>query len=347
MKYEGLSVDPFRDHYVSVFRHTKVPHQREGEARLMPLRQALLDRHPTDAMLCAAVSPDVDRRLITTPCYDGCPVHAEGASDTGVQAYYFTMVSELDARLKDGRPHPEVFAEIYGAVLEVQDQILFPSIVYATKSWCVRLVHCFEEPILGMDAYARKWQGLRGLLEQHLQPRVEGLAYVDRVTADPVRLWRCPRVRLADEDGGGDTYDRPVLVLNPEPVSAADFPEVERTVWTEEDRREAILRRIRWQIDGTAGRKRKYALGALRGESARLSTLADGRRMGLFNAAIRLGTFIGAGLLDGDEVADELRDAARAAGLNEPGYVDDVIKNGIDWGFDHPWKGEGFEGGVR
>lgn len=345
MNYDSMSSDPFADHYVTVFRHTKVPHQRDGEARLMPIRQALLDRHRTDAMLCAAVAPDVDRRLITTPCYDGCPVHAEGESDASVKAYYFTMVSELDARLKDGRPHPEVFAEIYAAVLEVQDEILCPSIVYATKSWCIRLVHCFEEPVLGMDAYARKWQGLRGLLEQHLQPRVEGLAYVDRVTADPVRLWRCPRVRL--EDDGGDTYDRPVLVLNPKSVSAADFPEVERPVWTQEDRRGAVLRRIRWQIDGTAGRKRRYALGALRGESQRLSALADGRKTALFHAAIRLGTFVGAGLLDAEEVTDELRYAARAAGMREAAYADAVIKNGLDWGFDHPWKGDGFEGGVR
>jgi hypothetical protein len=344
MNYESLSVDPFRDHYVSVFRHTKVPHQREGEARIMPIRRALLDRHTTDAMLCAAVDPDVDRRLITTPCYDGCPVHREGESDLGVDAYYFGMVSELDARVKDGRPHPEVFAELYAAILEVQDEVFYPSIVYATKSWAVRLVHLFEEPIRGMETYARKWQGLRDLLERHLQPRVQALAYVDRVTADPVRLWRCPRVRL---DDGRDTYDRPVLVLNPELVSAADFPEVARPVWTEEDRREAVLRRVRWQIDGTAGRKRKYALGALRGESQRLSGLADGRRTGLFHAAIRLGTFVGAGLLDVEEVTDELRAAARAAGLQEPAYVDAVIQNGLDWGFDHPWRGDGFEGGVR
>lgn len=312
----------------------------------MPIRQALLDRHTTDAMLCAAVTPDVDRRLITTPCYDGCPVHAEGASDLGADAFYFCMVSELDGRLKDGRPHPEVFAELTAAVLDVQEEILYPSIVYATKSWALRIVHLFDDPVHGMNAYARKWQGIRDLLEQHLQPRVEGLAYVDRVTADPVRLWRCPRVRLHADDGGGDTYDRPVLVLNPHTVSAADFPEVERPVWTEEDRREAVLRRIRWQIDGTAGRKRRYALGALRGESVRLSALADGRKTALFHAAIRLGTLVGAGLLDREEVQDELRDAARAAGLNEPAYVDAVIKNGLDWGFDHPWKGEGFDGGV-
>jgi len=130
-------------------------------------------------------------------------------------------------------------------------------------------------------------------------------------------------------------------------VSAADFPEVERPVWTVEDRREAVLRRIRWQIDGTAPRKRRYALGALQGETRRLAALADGRKTALFHAAIRLGTFVGAGLLDAEEVTAELRDAARAAGLNEPAYVDAVIKNGLDWGFNHPWRGDGSVGGAQ
>ncbi|MBS3821730.1 MAG: hypothetical protein KGY81_08210, partial [Phycisphaerae bacterium] len=88
--------------------------------------------------------------------------------------------------------------------------------------------------------------------------------------------------------------------------------------------------------DGASDDGRRYATQALRLELNTLYQARPGSRNDTLNrAAFNLGTLVGAGLLDRDEVAAELLAAAEAIGLSR-GEAEATIGSGLDSGSKHP-----------
>lgn len=83
-------------------------------------------------------------------------------------------------------------------------------------------------------------------------------------------------------------------------------------------------------------RARRWAAAALTAETRTVTRAAEGTRNStLYLAALKLGSIIGADLLDEDQVAEQLTAAALEAGL-EPGETARTVRSGIRNGLDHP-----------
>jgi hypothetical protein len=86
----------------------------------------------------------------------------------------------------------------------------------------------------------------------------------------------------------------------------------------------------------STARDTKYAEAALRGELEKVATTPEGARNNTLNiAAVKLGHYVGAGLLDETEVAAALLDAARRAGLGDA-EARATIRSGISTGKTEP-----------
>jgi P4 family phage/plasmid primase-like protien len=82
-----------------------------------------------------------------------------------------------------------------------------------------------------------------------------------------------------------------------------------------------------------------YVRKALEGETAAAAGCTVNRNERLYLAALKLGSFVGAGHLDEGEVRAELEAAGRACGLGtdgDPGEITRAISNGIEAGRVHP-----------
>ncbi|WP_159717925.1 hypothetical protein [Geminicoccus flavidas] len=79
-----------------------------------------------------------------------------------------------------------------------------------------------------------------------------------------------------------------------------------------------------------------YARAALDNELRQLAGTAEGaRNHALHASAVRLGSLVGAGLLDGQAVADLLELTAREMGLH-PNEAAPTIRSGMTFGAAHP-----------
>ncbi len=90
------------------------------------------------------------------------------------------------------------------------------------------------------------------------------------------------------------------------------------------------------RVGQTAAKGEPYAKAALERELGALCAAPEGQRNDMLNrTAFSLGTLIGAGCLDRQEVEDALRQAALDVGL-ESSEVDRTIRSGIDSGMQQP-----------
>lgn len=87
-----------------------------------------------------------------------------------------------------------------------------------------------------------------------------------------------------------------------------------------------------------AGDVSRYAAAALEAEAAAVAAAVDGTRNHTLNrAAFNLGTLVGTGQLNSEDVAGVLVDAALAAGLSA-GEASRTVASGLDAGTAHPRK---------
>jgi hypothetical protein len=94
-----------------------------------------------------------------------------------------------------------------------------------------------------------------------------------------------------------------------------------------------------WQMVAGSGDKQAYARAALERECGKVATCTDFRNDTLYDAALKLGTLVAAGLLDEAEVRKDLDAAGRACGLGsdgDPGEIHRAIANGFAFGLQHP-----------
>jgi hypothetical protein len=94
-----------------------------------------------------------------------------------------------------------------------------------------------------------------------------------------------------------------------------------------------------WQMVAGSGDKQAYARAALERECGKVATCTDFRNDTLYDAALKLGTLVAAGLLDEAEVKKALDAAGRACGLGSDGDPNEIrraIANGFAFGLQHP-----------
>jgi putative DNA primase/helicase len=83
-------------------------------------------------------------------------------------------------------------------------------------------------------------------------------------------------------------------------------------------------------------RARRYAEAALVDECRIVATTGEGSRNAtLHKAAIKVGTLVAAGHLDGNDAVNQLADAAKQAGLGDR-EIHRTTRNGFDYGMQHP-----------
>lgn len=261
----------------------------------------------------------------------------------------------LDLDAHDGVPPDDLLAFLAGDCLDWPQRsgAPVPSVLWERRAGCA-IGYAFGRPILDRAEFEGRLKALFRLIEQEILRSAlfegEQVRVYDRLNLDDrvllrTSLHRLPRVIRTDKHYNG--HGARVVLLNTERLDPAtipvdpsdegedlDEPEEEAAP---EDALARARRLARWDEEVPRDRYEAYALAALHGECAKLADLDDGRREQLFLSACRLGQFVGAELLDEDEVSEALEDAADSAGMRDRNYILSAIRNGLRRGRENPW----------
>lgn len=258
----------------------------------------------------------------------------------------------LDLDAHQGLPPDDLLAFLAGDSLDWPHRsgAPVPTVLWERRAGCA-IGYTFARPILDRVEFEGRLKTLFRLIEQEILRsalfEAEQVPVYDRLKLDDkvllrTSLHRLPRVIRTDKPYNG--HGARVVLLNEErldpmtiPVAAPDDGDEPEEDDEPEDALARVRRRARWDQDLPRERYEAYALAALRGECEDLAGLDDGRRDQLFKSACRLGRFVGAELLDEDDVTDALEDAADSAGMRDRNYIGSAIRNGLRWGTAHPW----------